>query len=125
MGSIADSCTDLWDTLCNLDKIPESIAFIVKALLSWRSEQSELINQLSETIDGFIKEMCFSNGNIIARKVGKIVGEVIISIIVDKGVKFIVKGLKGLIKSDKLAIIINKFDNVDDTGKIPEDTANL
>ena len=65
--------------------------------------------------------MYFSNANIIARKVGKIVGDVIISIIVDKGVKFVVKGLKGLIKSDKLATIINKIDNVDDTGKISDD----
>ena len=65
--------------------------------------------------------MYFSNANIIARKVGKIVGDIIISIIVDKGVKFVVKGLKGLIKSDKLATIINKIDNVDDTGKISDD----
>ena len=35
----------------------------------------------------------------------------------DKGVKFVVKGLKGLIKSDKLATILNKIDNVDDTAK--------
>lgn len=118
--SIVDSCTDLWDTLRNLDKIPESIAFIVKALLPWSTEQSELINQLSETIEGFINKMYFSNANIIARKVGKIFGDVIISIIVDKGVKFVVKGLKGLIKSDKLATIINKIDNVDDTGKISD-----
>ena len=41
----------------------------------------------------------------------------------DKGVKFVVKGLKGLIKSDKLATILNKIDNVDDTGKISDDTA--
>lgn len=65
--------------------------------------------------------MYFSNANIIARKVGKIVGDIIISIIVDKGVKFVVKGLKGLIKSDKLATILNKIDNVDDTGKISDD----
>ena len=84
---------------------------------------TEFINQLSETIEGFINEMYFSNANIIARKVGKIVGDIIISIIVDKGVKFVVKGLKGLIKSDKLATILNKIDNVDDTGKISDDTA--
>ena len=41
----------------------------------------------------------------------------------DKGVKFVVKGLKGLIKSDKLATILNKIDNVDDTGKMSDDTA--
>ena len=84
---------------------------------------TEFINQLSETIEGFINEMYFSNANIIARKVGKIVGDIIISIIVDKDVKSVVKGLKGLIKSDKLVTIINKIDNVDDTGKISDDTA--